>query len=174
MPLPTTGRITLGDVRNELNKTGPISLGSSEVRNLAGKASGIIKMSDLYGKSNTKIYEMTVGVGPKQLEVGFDVTYGFGTLKPNEFEGQKITSLRASNAILYNNNIVFHFENAEQYKIKKMTVKFDGKSIELNKAETIVGTCVFSSDSNLGMFNFLKQKIGKTISVEIFNIITEK
>lgn len=54
MALPTTGPISLGQVRTELNKTGSVSLGSTDVRNLAGKTSGTIKMSDLYGKSYIK------------------------------------------------------------------------------------------------------------------------
>jgi hypothetical protein len=54
MALPTTGPISLGQVKEELNKTGSISLGSTDVRNLAGKTSGQISLSDLYGKSNTK------------------------------------------------------------------------------------------------------------------------
>lgn len=51
MALPTTGPISLGQVKEELNKTGSISLGSTDVRNLAGKTSGQISLSDLYGKS---------------------------------------------------------------------------------------------------------------------------
>lgn len=51
MALPVSGKISLGDVRTELKLTGPISLGQKEVRNLAGKTSGVIKMSDLRGKS---------------------------------------------------------------------------------------------------------------------------
>lgn len=51
MSLPSSGKITMGDIRTELKLTGQITLGQSEVRKLAGKSSGLIKMSDLYGKS---------------------------------------------------------------------------------------------------------------------------
>lgn len=53
MPLPTTGPISFGDVREELGRSsGPISLGDADVRALAGVSSGAISMSDLRGKSS--------------------------------------------------------------------------------------------------------------------------
>lgn len=51
MALPSSGTIKMSQVRDELKKTGPISLGNADVRKLGGKPSGTIKMSDLYGKS---------------------------------------------------------------------------------------------------------------------------
>lgn len=60
MALPQSGPISLGQVRNELKLTGPISLGQDQVRQLAGKQSGTIKMSDLYGKSAENVVEFWV------------------------------------------------------------------------------------------------------------------
>lgn len=51
MALPSTGPISMLQVRNELNLSGAISLGQSAVRNLAGRSSGSISMSHLRGKS---------------------------------------------------------------------------------------------------------------------------
>lgn len=57
MSLPTFGSpISLGDVLAELRNANsgrslPISLGDADVRALAGKASGDISLTDLYGKS---------------------------------------------------------------------------------------------------------------------------
>lgn len=53
MALPSSGTIKMSQVRDELKKTGPISLGNADVRKLGGKPSGTIKMTDLYGKSST-------------------------------------------------------------------------------------------------------------------------
>lgn len=55
MTLPASGSISLGDVMTELRVTNPgraypISLGDTDVRSLAGVASGAISLSDLYGK----------------------------------------------------------------------------------------------------------------------------
>lgn len=51
MALPSSGAISMSQVRTELGLTGSISLGQSEVRALAGKPSGAISLSDLRGKS---------------------------------------------------------------------------------------------------------------------------
>lgn len=51
MPLPSTGPISMADIRSELGLSGAISLGQSNVRSLAGLASGAIAMSALRGKS---------------------------------------------------------------------------------------------------------------------------
>lgn len=53
MPLPSSGLITLAKVRAELAASGTISLGSSATRTLAGKPTGTVRLSDLYGKSNS-------------------------------------------------------------------------------------------------------------------------
>lgn len=53
MALQTSGQISLLDVRTELKKDGKISLDDSDVRKLAEKESGEIKLSDFYGKSHS-------------------------------------------------------------------------------------------------------------------------
>ena len=50
MALPSSGAISMSQVRKELGASGAISLGSSSVRNLAGRPSGSISMSQLRGK----------------------------------------------------------------------------------------------------------------------------
>lgn len=54
MTLQTTGAISLGNVGTELGRAAgtATSLGETTVRNLAGIASGAIKLSNLYGKSS--------------------------------------------------------------------------------------------------------------------------
>jgi hypothetical protein len=54
MTLQTTGPISLGNVGSELGRptSTATSLGETAVRNLAGIASGVIKLSNLYGKSS--------------------------------------------------------------------------------------------------------------------------
>ena len=60
MPLPSSGAISLSQVNTELGiaTTTAISLNQTNVRSLFGKASGIIAMSDGWGKSNA-LYAFT-------------------------------------------------------------------------------------------------------------------
>lgn len=57
MTLPASSPISLGDVLTEIRRVDPgralpISLGDADVRALAGKPSGAVSLSDLYGKSS--------------------------------------------------------------------------------------------------------------------------
>lgn len=62
MALPSTGSISMSQVRTELGLSGTISLGQSQVRALAGKSSGLISLADLRGKS-ALIYSGTLTIG---------------------------------------------------------------------------------------------------------------
>lgn len=57
MTLPASGAISLAQVAVELGRASnaAITLNETAVRTLAGKPSGAISLSDLYGKSNYKI-----------------------------------------------------------------------------------------------------------------------
>jgi hypothetical protein len=59
MGLQTSGPISLGDVRTELGESGAIGLGNSNVRTLAGVASGAISLGNLYGKSSATVFHWT-------------------------------------------------------------------------------------------------------------------
>ena len=52
MALPASGIIDFAAIRTELGDSSSISLNDSNVRGLAGKASGAISFSDLFGKTN--------------------------------------------------------------------------------------------------------------------------
>lgn len=54
MALPSSGSISMSQVRAELKLSGSINLGHSRVRGLAGRPSGSISMSQLRGKSDKK------------------------------------------------------------------------------------------------------------------------
>ena len=61
MPTPT-GQISMSDVMSELGISGATSLNDSDVRGLAGKASGQISMSDLRGKSASILVDFSYNV----------------------------------------------------------------------------------------------------------------
>lgn len=69
MVLQSSGSISLGDINVELqrNRTSTISLSESDVRLLAKKSAGIIKSSDLYGKSY--IFTATIDVNVQEINL---------------------------------------------------------------------------------------------------------
>lgn len=68
MALPSSGSISMSQVRAELKLSGSINLGHSRVRGLAGRPSGSISMSQLRGKSDKKwVYKGVYEVKPTQL-----------------------------------------------------------------------------------------------------------
>lgn len=52
MALPSSGKISMLQVRQELGESGSVSLGQSSVRSLAERTSGSVSMSHLHGKSD--------------------------------------------------------------------------------------------------------------------------
>lgn len=101
MALPSTGAISLLDVRNELGKTGAISLGDSAVRTLAGRTSGAISMSDLRGKSSKVKHEIDLicgefdyraQAGPTVISIG--AGYGYGADFNAVLSGDALHKLR--------------------------------------------------------------------------------
>ena len=73
MPIPSSGTISMADIRTELGTSGSISLGDTAVRDLAGVASGSISLGDFYGASvggfipfNVDIYVIGGGGGGGQ------------------------------------------------------------------------------------------------------------
>ena len=69
--LPSTGKITMNDVRTELKLNGRIGLGQTEVRNLAKIPSGRISLNDLKGKSDESVPD------PKDCDYYFETREDF-------------------------------------------------------------------------------------------------
>lgn len=81
MPLPTSGDISLNDVAIELGRASgaAITLGETEVRSLAGKATGDISLSDLYGKTKAAIsYASVSGSGANGSSLYYNYTVKTG------------------------------------------------------------------------------------------------
>lgn len=97
--LPSTGAISMSQVRTELGLSGAISLGQSSVRELAGVPSGTIAMSDLRGKSNTfltlKVSAEVDDLSDQYAEYVEYNRFGKGTLLSTECSNPYMTSSEA-------------------------------------------------------------------------------
>lgn len=94
MALPNSGPISLRDVNIELSiiPEGTVSLNDSDVRDLAKKPSGIIKMSDLYGKE--------VGLNPMDCDYYFDSI--------DDFSRRIDSIVKSNNYVLSNKSFGFN------------------------------------------------------------------
>lgn len=91
---PTSGIITIYDVRLELNKTGSCGIGDTDARALAGKTSGTIALSDFYGKYRSRVwsYGPNWPLGAKYYLAGAGthtaaVFWSGGTVNTYEYNG---------------------------------------------------------------------------------------
>ena len=97
MTLPSSGTISMGDIRTELSASGTITLNDTNVRNLAGISSGTISLSNFYGKSNallSKTLNYTIWtVYPARDYTGVDSSHG--SISPNTsfFNNSTITEV---------------------------------------------------------------------------------
>lgn len=109
MALPSSGSISMAQVRTELGLSGAISLNQANVRTLAGKPSGTISMSDLYGKSSTEVASISAlqydtpgsqpigGAFPHYHKLRVTVTFTDGsTLASATLSGHQSTRINSS------------------------------------------------------------------------------
>lgn len=154
MALPSTGAISLLDVRNELGKTGAISLGDSAVRTLAGRTSGAISMSDLRGKSSKVKHEIDLicgefdyraQAGPTIISIGSGHGYG------KDFDRISSTSMH----------------------ILKRKATIYSKSSDFNLYIQIIESSVVVCRLSFSNNNFPKGKIRVTVKSPSGNVVSE-
>ena len=191
MALPSSGTIKMSQVRDELKKTGPISLGNSDVRKLGGKPSGTIKMSDLYGKSTIPDgfieYKLTIERNEELLQFNV-IAYGlscefsnrtYGSIIPSKYEGYNIINCSAMTDV---NGTYYTFSVQLSKKINSDIASdylTSLKSVEMYIAE--IGEIIsMTNDGGLWyyqlktshddlkgikFFNFFQQHFNKTVNI---------
>lgn len=160
MALPTSGPISLAQVRTELSLSGAISLGQAEVRNLAGVASGAISMSNLYGKS-ASTHVMTVGawtVNGVNFR-GYDLPQG---------ERGVLTGIPAMSAVsssTRNVNSLYVWASGQRASVRVDFPGLGAVTVPLaydSRFGWSTGNATLS-----GIYNFLNARVGQTIPVNI-------
>lgn len=160
MALPTSGPISLAQVRTELSLSGAISLGQAEVRNLAGVASGAISMANLHGKS-ASTHVMTVGAwminGVNQRGYNFMVT-GAGNMSG-------MPAILAFISAANNVNRLSVDAAGQRASVRVDIPGLGAVTIAMtydSKLDWSVGSATLS-----GIYNFLDARVGQTIPVNI-------
>lgn len=105
--MPTSGIIKMSQARDEAMLGNPVSLGAGNIRQMAQKSTGIIKMSDLYSKAygsviTVKNYQDRYNnyngyVEPSSME---PITAGLGSIKGDKVINK--TNLRIVSFTVYN------------------------------------------------------------------------
>lgn len=151
MALPSSGEITFGDLNNQLRRgtTNGIALNDSQVRGLAGVASGAISMSDLHGKwAGSRI---VVGAGTSS-QSGMPV-YGY---KAAGWSGnsQQIGSCEGQYAGSNMDTVVWgHVTNSNQIYLLTSTGQPQptSRTIKItNDSFAVIGTYTVSEWSDIG------------------------
>lgn len=168
MALPSTGSISMSQVRTELGRNNTITLNDSDVRSLAGRTSGTISMSDLRGKSS---YTHILTPGSKTSGVyGYYNGGGAGKLTPSTLAGMSIASMIANIEL---GGVVIFFTNA--------TKKYNGVYLTVNNITANVPSYFFgdgilscmngetASDISIGkaIASYLKSNLGKAIKITL-------
>lgn len=108
MALPSSGPISLKQVRDELKLSGSINLGQQEVRNLANISNGRISMSDLRGKS------------AREWDQDFKDKYG------NQYKGE----YKENNS--YNIGDIVGMKDLEEALVFEVTVPYNRENPDLS------------------------------------------
>lgn len=193
MALPESGIITLDDVRKELKRNDSISLNDTDVRELANKVNGEIKMSDFYGKSSEIFKSTFIGKNLSINQPGIPVpapllisglcnipkmTPSHGTVVKN-FTSYELLAIQSRHSLywgvfemmlVFNNNIGNIFNN----KVINISLQNSNEILfyfKITYIDSYNGTTVYNihSDDNKkleGLYNFLYGKDG--ILLDIF------
>lgn len=176
--LPSSGIIKMSEINAELKTTGAISLGRNDVRSLAGKLSGIIKMSDLHGKSNS-IFEGKFTIGHHIYlntstffidEYGYYILNGFnfGAVNPKSLFGGNIVRLGS-----WNKMFGFLIQKTTLSTPNKLKINFGNKITVTLKRGDPTNDCIsfiLSEDSLISendIYEFLKSNNGKDLLISI-------
>lgn len=186
MSLPSSGKISLNDIRNELGTTGKISLNDKEVRDLAGKSSGTIKLSDFYGKSGDIVtIELTIGHQYEDLAqyVSMDC-YGFcnspessppivyGKINPISYLGGTFRILGGSIYQIYDGG-----KSGDDFSLENITEKPEQILMTLPNQQEIIFTynadisnetiVYYSSNSTNPLLSYIYNLVGETIKIQL-------
>lgn len=145
MTLPTSGTLKMSMVAAELGvPLAGLKLGSAAVRALAGKPTGPIKLSDLYGKSAAPAIQVTTG----RTTVSGTVLTGFfqaGYVSGSTAVGSMTTTTIAAGFVVYAIGHVSTSGNVIDF-VGDHSGDAVGKTLAIGSTTTTIETATFDGD----------------------------
>ena len=145
MTLPTSGTLKMSMVAAELGvPLAGLKLGSAAVRALAGKPTGPIKLSDLYGKSAAPAVQVTTG---RTTASGTTLTGFFptGYVSGSTVVGSMTTTTIAAGFVVYAIGHVSTSGNVIDF-VGDHSGDAVGKTLSIGSTTTTIETATFDGD----------------------------
>ena len=177
MALPSIGSISMSQVRTELGRSNTITLNDSDVRNLAGRTSGTISMSDLRGKSSST-HKLTIGTASRKGATFYGYnTINFtgstyGNLSPNTFNSKTVDCLYSEYNTSSPSYYTYLLSVWGALGVSKLTLIINNITVQLegNSGNSSVIYSVYDDSVQYGtkvkdIYTYLKNNSGKTVGI---------
>jgi hypothetical protein len=171
MALPSTGSISMDQVRVELGVTGAISLQDGLVRDLAGRPTGSVSLSDLRGKTafgTTHIVTVAQNYTTARGYDAFAAAGSTGARNPTTASnGTGITRIFAAS----NNTLEVRLTGDFQLLYNRMSIKDSALNIVLSSYyEAKSNETYITSAAVAGQYAFWGTKLGANLEVRLFKV----
>ena len=157
MALPTSGAISISDIAGELGIS-PIglSLNDSRCRNLAGKLSGQIALSDFYGKNAIPTYILTIGRLDDVYGASYDKNaWQYGNISPRNIEHTNFLGFKSTDSASWN------------FLALEGTIRWKSVTLKMQTGETFTSTQRVAFDEKSTTYNFDKAKLAAFLTSRV-------
>lgn len=163
MTLPSSGAMSASMINTELGRaaTTTMQLNDSAVRQMAGKSSGQISFSDLYGKSLAK-YQGTITIGKSATTLGY-FQGQLGAINPNSIDGTTFYWVGSG----ANNQGTIWVNGTAPSIVGGGSITYGGSYTSVFPAMTVSGGSQQVAWTDAGLVSYLNTMVGQTISVSI-------
>lgn len=174
MALQTSGAISLNDIHVEMGGTSgsSVSLGDSDIRTVAGSASGAVAIGSCYGATVVTVTQATQ-TGPGFARRGFYDDSNIGSVSPTSARGVQVNAIEDLARVNASSGLFFQFEVV--YSAAIPANEYSRISFVANGAVTVLTTAESSTTTTRGGYGRRWSWTGAAglDTTEISNITTE-